>query len=111
MPELPETTRTKLTVPQLARLWGLDTHKIVAWIRSGELRAINGAKKSNSIRPRYLIDVVDIRAFEQAREVIPACPARGSAAIVGRRSSSTSNPKRSPGRLAPRGLERSLYAH
>ena len=66
--------RTKLTVPQLARQWGLDPHKVITWIKSGELRAINGAKDSNSCRPRFLIDVADIAAFEQAREVIPACP-------------------------------------
>ncbi len=73
-PEAPETTRTKLTVPQLARLWAVDPHKIRCWILSGELKAINGAKDPNSRRPRYLIDVADIRAFEEAREVIPACP-------------------------------------
>ncbi len=31
-------TRTKLTPPELGRRWGLDPHKIVGWIRSGELR-------------------------------------------------------------------------
>jgi hypothetical protein len=69
-----QPARTKFTVPQLARQWGLDPHKVITWIRSGELRAINGAKDPNSCRPRFLIDVADIRAFEEAREVIPACP-------------------------------------
>ncbi len=32
--------RTKLTPPQLGKLWGISPDKIVAFIRSGELRAI-----------------------------------------------------------------------
>ncbi len=66
-------TRTKLSPPALAARRGIDKAKIVAWIRSGELRAIDAATKRGG-RPRYLIDEADIRAFEQAREVIPACP-------------------------------------
>jgi hypothetical protein len=64
--------RTKFTVPQLAKQWGLDPSKVRGWIRRGELRAINVG--SGSKRPRFLIDAVDIEAFEKAREVIPACP-------------------------------------
>jgi len=66
-------TRTKFTVPQLARQWGIDKAKVMTWIRSGDMRAIDGATKRGG-RPRYLIDITDIAAFEQAREVIPACP-------------------------------------
>jgi hypothetical protein len=62
--------RQKLTPPQLAKLWGVSTAKIIAFIRSGELRAVNLAA-SNRNRPRYSIDVRDIEAFEQARSVVP----------------------------------------
>ncbi len=62
--------RTKLTPPELARLWGLSRAKVVAFIRSGELQAINVANARCS-RPRYLIDREDIAVFEKARRVIP----------------------------------------
>jgi hypothetical protein len=60
--------RTKLTPPQLARQWGIDTDKVLVWIRNGELRAINAATRLGG-RPRYLIDVCDIEAFEARRVV------------------------------------------
>ncbi len=31
-------TRTKISPPDLAARWGIDAHKILSWIRSGELR-------------------------------------------------------------------------
>lgn len=62
--------KRKLTVPQLAKLWGVSTHKVIHFIRSGELRAINLAA-SNRNRPRFSVDVADIEAFERSRTVIP----------------------------------------
>lgn len=62
--------RRKLTVPQLARQFGVAEKKILDWIRAGELRAVNLARKPNG-RPRYAIDVVDIEAFERGRQVVP----------------------------------------
>ena len=62
--------RRKLSVPQLARQFGVAENKIHAWIRSGELRAINLARSTNG-RPRYAIDVADVAAFEQARQIVP----------------------------------------
>jgi hypothetical protein len=64
------TERRKYTVPQLARLWGVSTNKILAFVRSGELRATNLALHT-SARPRYAIDIADIEAFEAARAVVP----------------------------------------
>ena len=64
------TERRKLTPPQLAKQWGVSTAKVVAFIRSGELRAINLAK-SRCNRPRYTIDVEDVQRFEEARQVVP----------------------------------------
>jgi hypothetical protein len=63
--------RRKFSPPQVARMWGVSTAKIIGWITSGQLRAINvseGPKK----RPRYLIDRADIQTFEAARAVVPA---------------------------------------
>jgi hypothetical protein len=62
--------RKKVSVPHLAKEWGVSTKKIAAFIQAGELRAINVAT-SRENRPRYLIDRGDIEAFERARTVIP----------------------------------------
>lgn len=67
------SNRRKITPPELARRWGIDKAKVIAWIRSGELRAIDACTRRKT-KPRYLIDLADIRTFEEAREVIPACP-------------------------------------
>jgi hypothetical protein len=62
--------RKKVSVPHLAKEWGVSTAKIIAFIKSGELRAIDVSTKQDK-RPRYLIDRTDIEAFEQARSVVP----------------------------------------
>ena len=62
--------RRKLTVPQLSRVWGVSTNKVLEFVRRGELRAINLASH-RSTRPRYAIDIADIAAFEKSRQVVP----------------------------------------
>lgn len=62
-------TRTKITPPQLARQWGVSPETIIAWIRSGELRAVNAAVRVGG-RPRYLIDQADVVIFEARRAVV-----------------------------------------
>jgi hypothetical protein len=62
--------RTKLTPPQLARMWGVTTEKVVTWIKSGELAAIDASTRRNQ-RPRYLIDKRAVEAFELRRAVVP----------------------------------------
>lgn len=63
-----EGERTKITPPQLAAKWGVATEKIVFFIRTGELRAIDASMRQGE-RPRYLIDLADVEAFEKRREV------------------------------------------
>ena len=63
-----DPTRTKLTPSEVAKAWGVSPDKILNWIRSGELRAINVAS-NRSGRPRYRIDVNDLKDFENRREV------------------------------------------
>lgn len=65
--------RNKLTPPEVARQWGVSIDKVLTWIRSGELRALNLATRLTG-RPRYRIDVNDLRDFEQRRAVIPPSP-------------------------------------
>jgi hypothetical protein len=62
------TLRTKISPPELAARWGLDSHKILSWIRSGELKAIDVSTRQGG-RPRFLIDERDIEAFELRRTV------------------------------------------
>lgn len=57
--------RQKLSPPQYAKRLGVSSDKILIWIRSGELRAIDVSNGNE--RPRYLIDLADIVAFEQRR--------------------------------------------
>lgn len=66
----PNSSRSKMTPPSLARRWGISVDKVLTWIRSGELRAIDVSTRRGG-RPRYLIDDADILAFERMREVQP----------------------------------------
>ena len=66
----PVKRKRKQTPPEVARSWGISPDKIVAWIRSGELPAID-ASTQRAQRPRYLIDVDDLRDFEARRSTTP----------------------------------------
>ena len=57
--------------PELASRWGISPEKVIAWIRNGELRAIDASSRRGQGRPRFLIDEADIAAFERSREVVP----------------------------------------
>lgn len=63
-------TPSKLTPPELAKRWGVSPTTVIGWIRSGELRAIDVARRG-ARRPRYRIDVADVLAFESGRTVVP----------------------------------------
>ena len=68
-----------LTPPAVARLWGVSPERVLAWVHSGELPAINAASKPGGPRPRYLIDVEDLNDFQRRRQVIaPPQPTRRS---------------------------------
>ncbi|MAT13771.1 MAG: DNA-binding protein [Planctomyces sp.] len=57
------------TPPELAQLWGVKPEKVIAWIRSGELRALDFSTNAGVGRPRYRICENDALAFELLREV------------------------------------------
>jgi hypothetical protein len=65
----------KLTPPDIARAWGIGPDKVLVWIRSGELPAINAATRQGG-RPRYLVDAADLAAFEARRASRPRVTAR-----------------------------------
>lgn len=54
------------TVPALARTYGIGQGKVLGWIASGELRAINCAAKDGG-HPRWRILPEDLAAFESRR--------------------------------------------
>lgn len=59
--------RRGLTPPEVASLYGVEPAKVIAWIRSGELPAINLATRADAKRPRYRIREADLDVFEQVR--------------------------------------------
>jgi excisionase family DNA binding protein len=59
-----------LTPPEVADHLRVSSDKVLAWIRSGELRAINVAQKLGG-RPRYRITADDYAAFVNHRTVVP----------------------------------------
>lgn len=66
-----------MTPPTIAKLYVVSPDKVLAWIRSGELRAINVVSKAGG-RPRYRVSAADLAAFEAARAAVPARPTRPS---------------------------------
>jgi len=62
--------RRLITPPALAQEWGVNTGKVVAYIRAGLLPAMNIASPG-ARRVRYAIDRADIEAFEASRRVVP----------------------------------------
>jgi hypothetical protein len=67
-------TRQKISPPELAARWGVDAHKVLCWIRSGELKAVNLATTLAG-RPRYAIDEREIELFELRRSTTGPAPA------------------------------------
>lgn len=55
-----------LTPPQIARDRGIKTSKVLCWIRSGELLAVNLAEGRLG-RPRWKVSVEALSAFDLAR--------------------------------------------
>jgi hypothetical protein len=62
--------KRKLSVPEVAKQWGVSSAKVLKFIRTGELRAINLASHTSN-RPRYAVDTADVEAFERGRQVVP----------------------------------------
>lgn len=60
-----------LTVEQVAELYGVDREKVTAWIRAGELIAVNTTLRRNAIKPRWRISQESIRQFDLKRQSQP----------------------------------------
>lgn len=60
-----------ITPNQLAKTLGIKADKVLAWIRSGQLVAINVAENPNGQRPRWRIDQDEVTRFLKSRQTKP----------------------------------------
>lgn len=68
-------TMTTYTPPAIGRMLKVKSDKVLIWIRSGELKAVNIAEHAAG-RPRWRIFDDDLQAFLRSRQnVKPAPPA------------------------------------
>jgi predicted site-specific integrase-resolvase len=66
--------RTTITAKQYAQQLGVSENKVLAWIRTGQLRALNVASNVKN-RPRWKITADARREFEESRTAKPSEPA------------------------------------
>ena len=64
------TTRRTHTVANLADRYAVTQHTVLGWIKSGELKAINVARRPGG-RPSWRITSESLEAFEAARTPTP----------------------------------------
>ncbi len=62
------------TISQVADRYGVGTHTVLAWIRSGELRAVQCGRRIDSRKPRWRITAEAIKEFELLRSAAPPQP-------------------------------------
>lgn len=60
-----------LTPPEIAARLGIKPDRVIGWIRTGQLRAVNVGDRS---RPRWKIKPADLAAFELARSNLATLP-------------------------------------
>jgi len=72
-----------LTPPQVARRLGVAADKVRAWIRSGELPAMDVSLRHGLGRPRWRVTESDLDAFIRRRSAEPRrAPSRRPKPIV-----------------------------
>ena len=68
-PAMPQVASRYLTPPQVAERFGVDPHRVLAWIRSGQLLAVNIGDGTQ--RPRFRVSESDLALFLAARAARP----------------------------------------
>lgn len=69
------TKETRLTPSQFAKRHGVGVHKVLAWIASGELVAVDVSQRRGG-RPRWSILQEHVEDFERRRQVSPVVTPR-----------------------------------
>ena len=72
---MPAANSTTLTVADVAGRYGVTESTVLAWVRSGELRAVNVGRSARARKPRWRITPAAVEAFEAARTAAPVAPA------------------------------------
>jgi excisionase family DNA binding protein len=65
------TNRTTFTVSEVAARFGVGAATVGAWIRAGELLAVNVSRSAGSRKPRWRITPGAVEAFEVRRAGTP----------------------------------------
>lgn len=65
-----------VTPAEYAKARGISGDKVLGWIASGELVAVNVAQSANGRRPRWRISLDAIEAFERSRSTVAKPPAK-----------------------------------
>ena len=66
---MPAIASRYLSPPQVAQRLAVDAHRVLGWIRKGELHAVNVGDGGQ--RPRYRISPDALAAFEASRSAGP----------------------------------------
>lgn len=64
-------SQTFISVREFAEARRIKPHKVLAWIKAGELAAVNVAANANGKRPRWRIPADAARAFDLRRSNKP----------------------------------------
>jgi excisionase family DNA binding protein len=70
----PRPVPVALTVHAICERYGVGEHTVLAWIRSGELRAVNVGRKPGTRKPRWRVTQGALDAFEALRTVTSPAP-------------------------------------
>jgi excisionase family DNA binding protein len=63
-----------LSVKNVSERFGVSAHTVLAWIKSGELRAVNVGRRPGARKPRWRITADALAAFEALRSAAPTPP-------------------------------------
>jgi excisionase family DNA binding protein len=72
---VPGRARVYLTVAEVADELAVPVGKLLLWIKSSELRAVNVAVKAGR-KPRWRISALDLETFLRSRSVVPGTAPR-----------------------------------
>jgi excisionase family DNA binding protein len=66
---------SNFSIRQIAQQCGVSVRTVRAWIRAGELKAIDVARTAGGRKPRWRITQAALEAFEALRTSGPSAPA------------------------------------